>query len=181
MVAIIEQGGVKIGESKVIVPEPILVGRNPDKLAERAQMSGIDRWTTDLESVLQDPNYPIYFDAQTTSRRVAALKAAINAGKHIYTEKPTATNAKEAFELNRLAEAAGIKHGVVQDKLWLPGFLKLRQLIDSDFFGRILSVRGEFGYWVFEAIEVSLRGHHGITGKNRAEALYWICSPTGAI
>lgn len=150
MVAIIEQGGVKVGDTDVILPEPLLVGRNPDKLAERAQMSGVDRWTTDLESVLQDPHYPIYFDAQTTSRRVAALKKAINAGKHIYTEKPTATNAREAFELYRLAEASGIKHGVVQDKLWLPGFLKLRRLIDSKFFGRILSVRGEFGYWVFE-------------------------------
>jgi len=78
------------------------------------------------------------------------LKKAIAAGKHVYCEKPTATDLAQAMDLYRTAKAAGVKHGVVQDKLWLPGLLKLQMLIDSGFFGRILSVRGEFGYWVFE-------------------------------
>ena len=150
IVAIIQQGGLKVGESEVIMPNPILVGRNPAKLEQLAAMSGVTRWTTDLDKALADPNDIIYFDAQTTDRRVEAVKKAIAAGKHVYCEKPTATNTAEALELYKLAKAAGVKNGVVQDKLWLPGLLKLKLLIDSGFFGRILSVRGEFGYWVFE-------------------------------
>jgi predicted dehydrogenase len=150
IMAIIQQGGLIIGESEVIMPNPILVGRNPAKLERLAAMSGVARWTTDLDKALADPNDTIYFDAQTTDRRVEAVKKAIAAGKHVYCEKPTATNTAEALELYKLAKAAGVKNGVVQDKLWLPGLLKLKMLIDSGFFGRILSVRGEFGYWVFE-------------------------------
>jgi predicted dehydrogenase len=150
IMAIIQQGGLKIGEAEVIIPNPILVGRNPAKLERLAAMSGVARWTTDLDKALSDPNDTIYFDAQTTDRRVEAVKKAIAAGKHVYCEKPTATTTADALELYKLAKAAGVKNGVVQDKLWLPGLLKLKQLIDSGFFGRILSVRGEFGYWVFE-------------------------------
>ncbi|MGA2796557.1 MAG: Gfo/Idh/MocA family oxidoreductase [Thermoguttaceae bacterium] len=150
IVAIIQQGGLKIGESEVIMPNPILLGRNPAKLERLSAMSGVARWTTDLDKALADPNDTIYFDAQTTDRRVEAMKKAIAAGKHVYCEKPTATTTAEALELYKLAKAAGVKNGVVQDKLWLPGLLKLKMLIDSGFFGRILSVRGEFGYWVFE-------------------------------
>lgn len=150
IVAIIQQGGLKIGETDVIMPDPILVGRNQAKLERLAAMSGVKRWTTDLDKALSDPHDIIYFDAQTTDRRVDAVKKAIAAGKHIYCEKPTATTAAEALELYKLAKAAGLKNGVVQDKLWLPGLLKLKMLRDSGFFGRILSVRGEFGYWVFE-------------------------------
>ena len=148
--AIIKQGGVKVSETEFIMPDPILVGRNPVKLQKLAEMSGVTKMTTDLESVLSDPAYPIYFDSQTTERRTIAIKQAIAAGKHIYCEKPTATNSAEALELAELAEAAGVKNGVVQDKLWLPGFLKLKMLIDTGFFGDILSIRGEFGYWVFD-------------------------------
>ena len=147
--AIIQQGGIKVGETDVIVPDPILVGRNPRKLEELAAQSGGARWTTDLYEALADRHYSIYFDSQTTDRRVADIKKAIAAGKHVYCEKPVATTAADAMELHRLAQEAGVKNGVVQDKLWLPGMLKLKQLRDSDFFGRILSVRGEFGYWVF--------------------------------
>lgn len=147
--AIREQGGIKVGEGDVIMPEPILVGRNEEKLKALAEQYGNLPYSTDLESLLQDDTYSVYFDAQTTLRRVADVTRAIKAGKHIYCEKPTATNSADAMELYRLAEAAGLKHGAVQDKLWLPGLMKLKHLIDTDFFGNILSVRGEFGYWVF--------------------------------
>ena len=150
IVAIRTEGGLKLSDSELILPEPILVGRNERKLQQLAEKSEISIWTTDLDSVLQDPQYSIYFDAQTTPQRAEAVKKAIQAGKHIYCEKPTALTTEAAYKLYTLAREAGIKHGVVQDKLWLPGFLKLKQLIDSGFFGRILSVCGEFGYWVFE-------------------------------
>ena len=154
IVEIIKQGGVKISEKEFIMPDPILVGRNPVKLQKLTEISGITKTTTDLDSVINDPAYQIYFDAQTTERRVTAVKQAIAAGKHIYCEKPTATNSEEAMELFDLAETAGVKNGVVQDKLWLPGFLKLKMLIDTGFFGDILAIRGEFGYWVFDGMPV---------------------------
>jgi len=150
IIAIIQQGGVKINENEVIMPDPLLVGRNPAKLEKVAAISGVDNWTTDLDKALADSNYPVYFDALSTDLRVPMVKKAIAAGKHIYCEKPTALSTKDALELYHLAEKAGVKHGVVQDKLWLPGLLKLKLLIDTGFIGRILSVRGEFGYWVFE-------------------------------
>jgi predicted dehydrogenase len=148
--AIRQQGGVQISPSEYIMPDPVLVGRNPAKLKKLAEMSGVDKYTTDLDSVLNDPAYSIYFDAQTTGRRADAVKAAARAGKHIYCEKPMATDTDTALELYHICEEAGVKHGVVQDKLWLPGLLKIKRLIENDFFGKILSVRGEFGYWVFE-------------------------------
>lgn len=149
IIAIRQEGGVKVGTSAVIVPEPILVGRNADKLKALGERYGGLPFTTDLASVLKDSKYPVYFDAQTTQQRFEAVSAAIAAGKHIYCEKPVATSSAEAMDLVRKAEKAGVKNGVVQDKLWLPGIRKLKFLIDTGFFGRILSVRGEFGYWVF--------------------------------
>lgn len=148
--AIIEQGGVKLSADEVIMPDPILVGRNESKLQALCAQSGVKKYTTDLDSVLADPQYQIYFDAQVTGRRAPAVKKAILAGKHIYCEKPTGTTTEEALELYDLATSAGLKNGVVQDKLWLPGMLKLKRLMENGFFGKILSVRGEFGYWVFE-------------------------------
>ena len=149
--AIVKQGGVKVGDDMVIMPEPVLVGRNENKLKQIADLSGINpRISTDLSSLLKDTRYPIYFDSQTTDRRCNAVKQAIAAGKHIYCEKPIAVNTAGALELWQLAKKAGVKNGVVQDKLWLPGIMKLKQLIATGFFGEILSVRGEFGYWVFE-------------------------------
>jgi predicted dehydrogenase len=149
IVAIREQGGVKTPGQESIVPVPILVGRNEKKLAELAQRAGGAAFTTDLESVLKDQAYPIYFDAQLTQLRAPAVKRAIEAGKHIYCEKPTGVSVEEACELYTLAKKAGVKQGVVQDKLYLPGLVKLKNLFDSGFFGELLSVRGEFGYWVF--------------------------------
>ncbi|MFP4621461.1 MAG: Gfo/Idh/MocA family protein [Bacteroidales bacterium] len=147
---IIKQGGVKISATETIMPKPVLVGRNPVKLENLSKRSGIKDYTTDLDSVLGDSNYTVYFDAQTTDRRVESVKKAIKAGKHIYCEKPTALDSQSAMELYNLCESAGLKHGVVQDKLWLPGLIKLKRLMENGFFGKILSVRGEFGYWVFE-------------------------------
>jgi predicted dehydrogenase len=148
--AIRNEGGIPAGDSSVILPEPLLVGRNAGQLEALARRAGVERWTTDLAAAMGDAAFPIYFDAQTTARRVESVRIAIAAGKHVYAEKPTAVTAREAYDLYRYAREAGVKHGVVQDKLFLPGLLKLKSLIDGAFFGRILSVRGEFGYWVFE-------------------------------
>ncbi|HEU5086289.1 MAG TPA: Gfo/Idh/MocA family oxidoreductase, partial [Roseiflexaceae bacterium] len=150
IVAIRKQGGLALQNGDRLMPEPILVGRNEQKLRALAEQYGIERWSTDLAACLANPDDTIYFDAQTTQRRAECVRAAIAAGKHIYCEKPIAESLEEALELARLARDAGVKNGVVQDKLFLPGMLKLKRLIDSGFFGRILSVRGEFGYWVFE-------------------------------
>jgi predicted dehydrogenase len=150
IVEIIREGGVPINQEEVIIPDPVLVGRNMAKLEKLRQMSGIQKITTNLDEVMNDPDYQIYFDAQTTGRRAPAVKQAVAAGKHVYCEKPTATETKVALELYDICRKAGVKNGVVQDKLWLPGMLKLKRLIQNGFFGEILSVRGEFGYWVFE-------------------------------
>lgn len=149
IVAIRAQGGIEIGDDGMIMPEPVLVGRNPDKLRRLAEQAQVARWTTDVEEPLADANVSIYFDAQSTARRFEAVARAIECGKHVYCEKPTALNTGDALELYRRANAKNVKHGVVQDKLWLPGLQKLKQLRDNGFFGEILSVRGEFGYWVF--------------------------------
>lgn len=154
ILAIIRQGGLKLGASEVIVPRPLLVGRNAAKLEAIAAESGGLPWTTDLDAALADPAYSIYFDAQTTAARAPAVRRAIAAGKHVYCEKPVAAGLDDALDLCRLAAAAHIRHGVVQDKLWLPGLRKLAMLVRQGFFGRILAVRGEFGYWVFEGDSV---------------------------
>jgi predicted dehydrogenase len=148
--AIMQQGGVKLSDSETIMPRPLLVGRNPAKLEAISQEFGGLPWSTNLDEALVDPRYSIYFDAQTTDRRAPAVRRAIAAGKHIYCEKPISDDLATALDLYRRATAAGVKHGVVQDKLWLPGLMKLQTLKELGFFGRIFSVRGEFGYWVFE-------------------------------
>ena len=150
LAAIIAEGGLKATENDIILPDLVLVGRNKNKLKKLAERVQIENWTTNLEEVLADKNYKIYFDAQTTGRRADAIKKAVAAGKHVYCEKPIATSTEIALELYLECEKAGVKHGVVQDKLWLPGMLKLKSLIKDDFFGNILSVKGDFGYWVFE-------------------------------
>ncbi|WP_406115193.1 Gfo/Idh/MocA family protein [Kitasatospora purpeofusca] len=150
ILAIREQGGLPLGDGEVLWPEPILVGRSAHKLKEIADRHGLTHWTSDLDEALAHPLAEIYFDAQLTQVREQSIRRAVAAGKHIYTEKPTAESLDAALELARLARDAGVRNGAVQDKLFLPGLLKLKRLVDSGFFGRILSVRGEFGYWVFE-------------------------------
>lgn len=149
ILAIRAQGGVRIGADETIMPAPMLLGRSAAKLEALSETHGGLPWSTDLDAALSDSRYGVYFDAQTTVLRYDCVKRAIAAGKHVYCEKPTATNSGDAYDLYRLARDAGVKHGVVQDKLWLPGFLKLKYLLDTGFFGDVLAVRGEFGYWVF--------------------------------
>jgi predicted dehydrogenase len=149
LLAIRAQGGVALKDGTRLMPDPILVGRNAGKLQSLAKAHGVERWTTDLDACFANED-PIFFDAASTQLRPTLLKKAIAAGKHVYCEKPVATSLREAVSLYRAAKKARVKHGVVQDKLWLPGLLKLAKLRDEGFFGRILSVRGEFGYWVFE-------------------------------
>jgi len=150
VLAIQRQGGLPLADGSRLWPHPVLVGRNADKLQAIADAHGLTDWTTDLAAALARPDVQIYFDTQTTAARSKALRMAIEAGKHIYTEKPIAEDLATAVELATLADEAGLKHGVVQDKLFLPGLRKLDRLVKGGFFGRILSVRGEFGYWVFE-------------------------------
>ncbi len=150
ILAIREQGGVVLSDGSRVQVEPLLVGRDEAKLARIAAQHGIEHYTTNLDEALADPRWEIYADFLVTSARSAAIKKAIAAGKAIYTEKPTAETYADALELAQLATDAGVKNGVVHDKLYLPGLRKLKRLVDSGFFGRILSVRGEFGYWVFE-------------------------------
>src|SRR3954452_7870168 len=147
--AIRADGGLKLADGDTLMPDPILVGRNEAKLAALGRAHGIERLTTDLDAALAGPD-EIFFDAATTQLRAGLIRRAIEAGKHVYTEKPTADRLEDAVEIARLAKQRGIKHGVVQDKLFLPGLQKLKLCIDSGFIGRMLSVRGEFGYWVFE-------------------------------
>ncbi len=150
ILAIRQNGGVVLTNGDRLYPEPILVGRNTQKLEALAKRHGLERWSTNLQECLQNPEYQIYFDAQTTSAHADSVQAALAAGKHVYCEKPIAPDVATAMELAQAAKQSGLKNGVVQDKLFLPGLRKLKRLIDSGFFGKILSVRGEFGYWVFE-------------------------------
>jgi predicted dehydrogenase len=148
-----KQGGVALRNGTRLMPDPILVGRNAAKLEELARKHGVGRWTTDLKKALAADD-EVFFDAASTQLRPKLLKQAIAAGKHVYCEKPVSMTLAEAKDLYAAAKKARVKHGVVQDKLWLPGLLKLAKLRDEGFFGRILSVRGEFGYWVFEGDRV---------------------------
>jgi predicted dehydrogenase len=150
VMAIRREGGVLLTDGTRVIPDPILVGRSAGKLRKLAAEHGVERWTTDLDEALGNPGDTVFFDAASTKLRPAVLKRAIAAKKHIYCEKPVATSLAQALGLWRAAKNAGVRHGIVQDKLWLPGLLKIKALRDAGFFGRILSVRGEFGYWVFE-------------------------------
>jgi predicted dehydrogenase len=150
IVAIRRQGGVTLSSGDRVMPDPILIGRNAEKIEALARAHGVERWGTDLDAALANPADTLFFDAGTTQMRPQLLARAIRAGKHVYCEKPIATNLNEAVEIARLAQGAGIKHGAVQDKLFLPGLRKLDMLRRAGFFGRMLAVRIEFGYWVFE-------------------------------
>jgi predicted dehydrogenase len=154
LLSIRDQGGVPLADGTTVYPEPILVGRSEARLRAIAERHGLRRWSTSLDEVLADPEVGVYFDAQVTSAREASLGQAISAGKHVYTEKPVAGSLDGALRLARAAREAGVTNGVVQDKLFLPGVIKLRRLVREGFFGRVLSARLEFGYWVFEGHEI---------------------------
>ena len=150
ILAIRKQGGVVLKDGSRVMPDPILIGRNAEKIEALAKAHGVERWGADLNAALANKDDAIFFDAGTTQMRPGLLEQAIKAGKHIYCEKPIATDLPQALKACKLAKESGLKNGVVQDKLFLPGLLKLKDLRDAGFFGRMLSVRGEFGYWVFE-------------------------------
>lgn len=150
ILALRTQGGLALSNGTRLLPDPILVGRNPDKVEALAKRLGVDRYTADLDGALANADDTIFFDAASTQLRPELLRKAIDAGKHIYCEKPIAEDLQTAVEIARYAKEKGVKNGVVHDKLDLPGLLKLKRLKESGFFGQILSVRGEFGYWVFE-------------------------------
>lgn len=147
---IMEEGGIPLSDDTVIMPDPVLVGRTASKLERLADETGVEKWTTDLDAALADDHNQIYFDAQITDVRPESIRTAIDAEKDIYCEKPSALSTEDAMDLYRRAEEAGVKHGIVQDKLWLPGLQKVQKLLRTGFFGEVLSVQGEFGYWVFE-------------------------------
>jgi len=149
-----QQGGVALKDGSRVMPDPLLVGRNAEKVEALAREHGVQRWSADLDAALASREDQVFFDAASTQLRPTLLKRAIAAGKHIYCEKPVSTTLAEAKSLYAAARKARVKHGVVQDKLWLPGLLKLQKLREEGFFGKILSVRGEFGYWVFEGDKV---------------------------
>ena len=150
ILAIRADGGLVLQNGDRLMPEPLIVGRNARKMEALAKAHGLERWSTDLDAALADDAYPIFFDAGTTQMRASLLTKAIEAGRHVYCEKPIADKLEDALAVARLASAKGVKNGVVQDKLFLPGLLKMKRLKEAGFFGRLLSVRGEFGYWVFE-------------------------------
>lgn len=150
VLAIRDQGGIRLKNGDFLVPDPIIVGRNAAKVEELAKRHNISRWTTDLDAALANPDDTIFFDAASTQMRPGLLRKAIDAGKHVYSEKPVSEGLTEAVEIAKHAKAKGVKNGIVHDKLDLPGILKLKRLRDSGFFGKMLSVKGEFGYWVFE-------------------------------
>ncbi len=153
--AIIEQGGITISPDEVLMPEVIFVGRNKNKLKHLTEISHVKEFTTELQEALEDHRFSVYFDSQGTLQRFDAVKQAAEAGKHIYCEKPIAITTENAYQLYQICRDAGVKHGVVQDKLYLLGLIKLKRLMQSGFFGEILSVRGEFGYWVFEGHSIA--------------------------
>jgi predicted dehydrogenase len=150
ILAIRDQGGVMLSDGTRLMPDPILVGRNESKLKSIARAHGLSRWSTDLDRCLADKLDEVYFDSGTTGMREGNVAKAIAAGKHVYCEKPLSTSVESSLRLAKMAAEAKVKQGIVQDKLFLPGIRKLRHLVDAGFFGEILSVRGEFGYWVFE-------------------------------
>lgn len=157
ILAIQKQGGLKITEDLTVMPDPILVGRNEAKIKSLAQANGLKKWSTDLDACLNNPEYEIYFDSQVTPLRPEALVKAALAGKSIYCEKPIASSLKESIRVCRHVADQGVKNGVVQDKLWLPGLIKLKKILNEGFMGDIISVRGEFGYWVFNGSEGNLQ------------------------
>ena len=150
VLAIRDEGGIERPDGSRLQVEPVLVGRNRDKLADLADRYGIAEITTDLDEALADDTADVYFDALVTSERKKSILKALAAGKHVYTEKPLAESVGEGLEIAEAGAAAGTVNGVVHDKIFLPGLMKLKRLVDGGFFGRVLSVRGEFGYWVFE-------------------------------
>ncbi len=153
LIPMIREGGLPVGGRR-IVPKLLLVGRDEGRLKAVADRFGLDAWTTDLSAAIADPAYPVVFDAGVTGARAGLLRSAIEAGKHVYAEKPVVTDVAVGRELLALAEAKGVKHGVVEDKLFLPGLEKLKLARAQGLIGRVLQFRLDFGYWIFTGHDV---------------------------
>jgi predicted dehydrogenase len=151
LLAIAAEGGLKLRNGDRLVPDLLIVGRDPDRLSALACAHGGLRWTTNLTEALHTPD-DIFMDCAATGDRPVRVRRAIAAGKHIHIEKPTASTVDEAMELARLAHKAGVKHGVIQDKLFLPGFAKLLFVKNAGFFGRVLSIKIDAGSWIFDGV-----------------------------
>ena len=178
VLAIAQQGGVRVSDQEVVVPDPVLVGRNSAKLQQLSRSSGVRKWTTNLEEALADGHNSIYFDSQTSSLRASSVKKAIAAGKHVYCEKPAALTTDQALQLYSLAQQANLKNGVVQDKLWLPGVQKLNTLKERGSLGRFSRYAGNSATGSLPVTRWPRSGPPGTTGKKRAAESFWTCSPT---
>jgi predicted dehydrogenase len=154
LVPIRREGGLQVGDDRV-VPRLLLVGRDAERLAATAKSHDVGEWTTDLAAALGDRDFAVFFDAAATHQRAAVLEKAVLAGKHIYCEKPVATSVADGLELLRAAEVRGVKAAVVEDKVYLPGLQKLAHLAGTGFFGRVVNFRLEFGWWVFDGVDVA--------------------------
>lgn len=150
LVPIRAEGGLPLADGDRLLPEPILVGRNAAKLAALAARCNIERWTTDIDAALANPDDALFFECAYGGNRVALARRAIAAGKHVYLEKPAGDSLAEVLSLRDAAVAVGVKHGVMQDKIYLPGLVKLKRLMRMGALGKLLSVRLEFGWWVFD-------------------------------
>jgi predicted dehydrogenase len=152
LVPIRREGGLTAGDDR-IVPRLLLVARDAVRLREIARMHGAEHWTTDLDEALGNRDFIVFFDAAATVQRVSALNKAISAGKHIYSEKPIAPSVAEGLALLQAARSRRLKHGAVEDKIFLPGLQKLGALAKQGFFGRITGFALEFGWWIFDGAE----------------------------
>ena len=146
---IINEGGLALGDDRVL-PRLLLVRRDEGRVAALARAHNIADWTTDIDAALASRDHAIFFDAAATGQRVATLERAIAAGKHVYCEKPLAPTLAEANALFHRARERGLRHGVVEDKIYLPGLRKLGALARGGTLGRIVGFRLEFGWWVFD-------------------------------
>ena len=181
IVAIRKAGGVALPNGDRVMPDPILVGRNADKVAALARQYGIERSTGDLDAALKNPNDTVFFDAATTQMRADLVTRAINAGKHIYCEKPVADSLDKAVALAKLAKSRGIRHGVVQDKLFLPGLRKMRMLRDRASSAGCSRSAASSATGCSRATGASRRnGRAGITRRPKAAASSSTCCATGA-
>ncbi|MFL5334274.1 MAG: Gfo/Idh/MocA family oxidoreductase [Geminicoccaceae bacterium] len=150
LIPIRQEGGLPLSNGDRLMPDPILVGRTPEKLQALAERLGLTRWTTDLDAALANPEDELFFECAYGGGRAQLAHRAIKAGKHIYLEKPVADSLAEVLELRAAAEAAGRKHAVMQDKIHLPGLVKLKTVLGLGTLGKLLSMKLEFGWWVFD-------------------------------
>jgi predicted dehydrogenase len=181
VLAIRKDGGVLLSDGRRVMPDPIIVGRNRDKIAALANRLGIERWTDDLDAALANPEDTVFFDAASTQLRPGLLKKAIDAGKHVYSEKPVSESLAEAVEIARYAKAKGVKNGIVHDKLDLPGLRKLKRLRDRASSGASSRSRATSATGCSRATGCPRSARRGTTASRTAAGSCRTCSATGAM